>query len=197
MLDSLYQSLVIFFFAEAAYWDSSVGVWEFGTTITTSCLIANLVHGAIEFRSWTILHVLSIICSLGAYYLFALVYNSVCVNCVGQSSQYWVIFMCLQSPVHWLIIVITGVVCVLPRLVGIMELDYIFRLCILLLCNFFQRLTIRVLETTLWPNDATRAVLEQRQADRRGEDLLVAWSRSTSASSIYRYFALRRVTPTG
>lgn len=52
MLDSLYQSLVIFFVAEAAYWDSSVGVWEFGTTITTSCLIANLVHGAIEFRSW-------------------------------------------------------------------------------------------------------------------------------------------------
>lgn len=52
MLDSLYQSLVIFFVAEAAYAGSTVGVWEFGTTITTSCLITMLVHGAIEIKSW-------------------------------------------------------------------------------------------------------------------------------------------------
>lgn len=52
MLDSLYQSLVIFFIAEAAYSGSSVGMWEFGTTITTSCLITMLVHGAIEIKSW-------------------------------------------------------------------------------------------------------------------------------------------------
>lgn len=52
MLDALYQSLVIFFVAEAAYAGSSVGVWEFGTTITTSCLITMLVHGAIEIKSW-------------------------------------------------------------------------------------------------------------------------------------------------
>lgn len=52
MLDALYQSLVIFFVAEAAYADSSVGIWEFGTTITTSCLYTMLVHGAIEIKSW-------------------------------------------------------------------------------------------------------------------------------------------------
>lgn len=52
MLDALYQSLVIFFVAEAAYSGSSVGIWEFGTTITTSCLITMLVHGAIEIKSW-------------------------------------------------------------------------------------------------------------------------------------------------
>lgn len=52
MLDALFQSLVIFFVAEAAYWDTDVGIWEFGTTITTSCLITMLIHGAIEIRSW-------------------------------------------------------------------------------------------------------------------------------------------------
>lgn len=52
MLDALYQSLIIFFIAEAAYWDSDVGIWEFGTTITTSCLITMLIHGAIEIKSW-------------------------------------------------------------------------------------------------------------------------------------------------
>lgn len=52
MLDSLYQSLAIFFVAEAAYADSDVDIWEFGTTIITSCLITMLVHGAIEIKSW-------------------------------------------------------------------------------------------------------------------------------------------------
>lgn len=52
MLDALYQSLVIFFIAEAAYSGSAVDIWEFGTTITTSCLITMLVHGAIEIKSW-------------------------------------------------------------------------------------------------------------------------------------------------
>lgn len=139
MLDALYQSLVIFFVAEAAYSGSSVGVWEFGTTITTSCLITMLVHGAIEIKSWvcqltyinhknplnsnivvlsppqTILHVLSIVISLISFYTFAIIYNSVCVNCLGLPSTYWVIFMCLQSPVHWFIILLTVVVSVLPR----------------------------------------------------------------------------------
>lgn len=52
MLDAVYQSLVIFFVAEAAYADSNIDIWEFGTTITTSSLYTMLVHGAIEIKSW-------------------------------------------------------------------------------------------------------------------------------------------------
>lgn len=52
MLDALYQSLVVFFIAKAAYADSTIDVWEFGATTATACLYANLIHGAIEFRSW-------------------------------------------------------------------------------------------------------------------------------------------------
>lgn len=52
MLDSLYQSLVIFFVAVAAYWDSDIGMFEFGTTITSSCLVTMLLHCAIEIQSW-------------------------------------------------------------------------------------------------------------------------------------------------
>lgn len=35
-----------------AYHDTDVGIWEFGTTITTSCLFVMLFHVAIETRSW-------------------------------------------------------------------------------------------------------------------------------------------------
>lgn len=56
-----------------------------------------------------------------------------------------------------------------------------------LFLSISTRYLFRVISTTIWPDDATRAFMEQRQAQRRGEELLVAWSRSTSASSIYRY----------
>jgi phospholipid-translocating ATPase len=52
MLDSLYQSSVMFFVAVCAYAGSDVGVWEFGTTIISSCLITMLLHCAMEIRSW-------------------------------------------------------------------------------------------------------------------------------------------------
>ncbi|XP_004524683.1 probable phospholipid-transporting ATPase VB isoform X3 [Ceratitis capitata] len=116
LLDSLYQSLVIFFMALCAYAESDIGIWEFGATITACCLYTNLVHGALEIRSWTILHVLSIVLSLGSFYAFSIIYNSTCVNCFGLPSTYWVIFRCLGSLVHWLVILISTVVAILPRL---------------------------------------------------------------------------------
>ncbi|BFF93658.1 probable phospholipid-transporting ATPase VA [Drosophila madeirensis] len=117
LLDALYQSLVIFFVALCAYAESDVGIWEFGTTITASCLFANLVHCCIEIRSWTVLHVISIVVSLASFYLFSFVYNYWCVNCFGLPSTYWVIFVCISSAVHWLVILLSTVVAVLPRLI--------------------------------------------------------------------------------
>jgi phospholipid-translocating ATPase len=52
MVDSLYQSLVIFFVAAAAYAESDVGIWEFGTVICTSSLAVMLTHLAVETKSW-------------------------------------------------------------------------------------------------------------------------------------------------
>uniref|UniRef100_A0A1A9WFZ2 Phospholipid-transporting ATPase n=1 Tax=Glossina brevipalpis TaxID=37001 RepID=A0A1A9WFZ2_9MUSC len=162
LLDSLYQSLVVFLIALYAYADSEVGIWEFGTTITASCLFTNLLHGAIEIRSWTMLHALSIIFSLGSFYLFSVIYNSMCVNCFGLPSSYWVIFRCLVSAVHWLVIIISSVVAILPRLL------------------------FTTLRTTFCPQESTKVLLHSKRERRRGEGLLVTWSRSTSASSIYR-----------
>lgn len=78
--DALYQSIVIFFVTEAvkllfyvtimilnyirlmikifilfypqAYHDSEIDIWEFGTTITTSCIIVMLIQASLEFKSW-------------------------------------------------------------------------------------------------------------------------------------------------
>ena len=38
------------------------------------------------------------------------------------------------------------------------------------------------------PDEGVRVKLKEREEKRRGENLLVTWSRSTSVSSIFRYF---------
>ncbi|ALC38973.1 CG33298 [Drosophila busckii] len=148
LLDALYQSLVIFFVALCAYSESDVGIWEFGTTITACCLFANLVHCAIEIRSWTILHVISIAISLGLFYIFSVVYGSLCVNCFGLPSTYWVIFKCFASSVHWFVIMLSTVVAVLPRLL------------------------LTTLRITLCPDDSTNVILQNRRERSRESPIM-------------------------
>lgn len=63
----------------------------------------------------TILHVLSIAISLFTYYAFAMIYNASCVTCLKIPSTYYVIFVCLQSTTHWLVILLTVVIGILPK----------------------------------------------------------------------------------
>lgn len=52
MLDSLWQSLVIFFITVKAYEGLDIGIWVFGATIVSSCLVTMLCHFALEVRTW-------------------------------------------------------------------------------------------------------------------------------------------------
>ncbi|XP_060530562.1 phospholipid-transporting ATPase VD isoform X2 [Cylas formicarius] len=162
MADSLYQSLCVYFICYGAYNGSDVDVFEFGTAATTACMFVMLLHVAIETRSWTIIHVLSIVLSIGMFYVYSILYNSFCVNCFGLPSTYWTIQMAMQRPAYWLCTLLSCVVSLLPRLL------------------------YRVSQTVLAPDEVTRALVADRRAHRRGEKFLVSWSRSTSTSSIYR-----------
>ncbi|XP_021953805.2 probable phospholipid-transporting ATPase VD isoform X3 [Folsomia candida] len=142
MLDSLYQSVVIFFMSYGAYSGSDV------------------VHMAIEAKSWTIIHVLSIVASILVFYGFAFIYNTVCINCLGFENPFWVIHELITSPVHWLIVTVTTVLAVLPRLI------------------------VRCLENSLFPSDVSQALLAAKQASTQNEEYFV--SRSSSSSSIIK-----------
>ncbi|KAM7294905.1 phospholipid-transporting ATPase VB [Ixodes scapularis] len=52
MLDALYQSIIIYFVPFLVYYDSDVDIWEFGTTICTACFFVQMLHVAIECKSW-------------------------------------------------------------------------------------------------------------------------------------------------
>jgi phospholipid-translocating ATPase len=138
MADALYQSIIIFFFAVGTYQKTPVGLWEFGTTMCTQCLLVMSLHVAIEIKSWTVVHIASIILSILAYFVFALSYNAMCVDCSGLQNPYWVMQHCMGTANFWLVCILTAVLAVIPRLCG------------------------RVIECTIWPNSVTKAMIVRK-----------------------------------
>lgn len=143
MADCLYQSLIVFFVTRGAYNDSDIGLWQFGTTVTTSCIIIMLLQAAIEVRSWTIIHLGSILLTLLWYFSFTILYNSIHLPYVGYSTSYGAVIQAYRSPLHWSVVALSVVAALLPRFV------------------------MRSLETRLFPNDVTRALMDWRRARRR------------------------------
>lgn len=163
MADALYQSLVIYFVAAWAYAGSDIGIWEYGTTIVSSCLIVMLLHCAIEIKSWTIYHILSLVVSFLAFYAFAFLYTSTCVNCFGLPSNYWVPHEVMSTLEYYLIVVLTAVAALLPRY------------------------TSRVFINTIWPSDCTKVNIYAKLSKKVSQDNLFAKSwRQRSPSPSFR-----------
>ena len=78
MLDALYQSLVLFFISYGSYYNSDVGLYEFGTTLMTSCLCVMLLHQAVETKSWVITFEIKIIhlCPIHLFQYFLIAIKS-------------------------------------------------------------------------------------------------------------------------
>nr|XP_032512244.1 probable phospholipid-transporting ATPase VD isoform X3 [Danaus plexippus plexippus] len=116
LAESVYISVVIFFTAKQAYWDSDVDLWLFGLCNMTCCLVIMLVYVAIETRSWTVIHLLALTGSLGSFFLLTLVYQTVCVSCFKLPSTYFVMHHAFVDPVYWLVVIVTTVAALAPRL---------------------------------------------------------------------------------
>ncbi|EZA53782.1 hypothetical protein DMN91_011800 [Ooceraea biroi] len=169
--DALYQSIVIFFITKEVYHDSTIDIWEFGTTIMTACIFVMLLHAAIETRSWTIIHIGAIGGSLGIFFGFCLFYNAVCVNCMGLPGSFWIMEVAVTHLTYWLTVLLTSVLALMPRLV------------------------YRAIQSTVAPdtmqiisrqiarkNDNVR---RQRINSQRGEvNLIAGWSRSSQHATI-------------
>lgn len=65
----------------------------------------------------TVLHIGALVASLLLFYIFGGLYTASCPACLGAPSQYGELEHALASPVHWLTVLLTSVLAVLPRLV--------------------------------------------------------------------------------
>lgn len=116
LAESVYISVVIFFTAAFAYWDTVVDIWSFGVCCMTCCLVIMLAYVAMETRSWTIIHLLALTGSLLSFFVLTLMYQAVCVACLGLPSTYHVLLNAIHDPLYWLVLVLTTVAALAPRL---------------------------------------------------------------------------------
>ncbi|XP_065590577.1 phospholipid-transporting ATPase VB [Cyrtonyx montezumae] len=115
MLDAFYQSLICFFVPYLAYKDSDIDVFSFGNPINTISLLTILLHQALEMKTWTLFHWITLIGSLVIYLAFSLIYNAVCVACNPPTNPYWIMEKQLSEPIFYLLCVITPAIALLPR----------------------------------------------------------------------------------
>ncbi|XP_049685050.1 phospholipid-transporting ATPase VB [Accipiter gentilis] len=115
MLDAFYQSLICFFVPYLTYKDSNIDVFSFGNPINTISLLTILLHQALEMKTWTLFHLVTMIGSVVFYFVFSLIYNAACVICNPPTNPYWVMEKQLSDPIFYLLCLITPVIALLPR----------------------------------------------------------------------------------
>ncbi|KGL88978.1 putative phospholipid-transporting ATPase VB [Charadrius vociferus] len=115
MLDAFYQSLICFFVPYLTYEDSDIDVFSFGNPINTISLLTILLHQALEMKTWTLFHVVTMIGSVVFYLIFSVIYNAACVVCNPPTNPYWIMEKQLSDPTFYLLCFITPVIALLPR----------------------------------------------------------------------------------
>ncbi|XP_027499239.1 probable phospholipid-transporting ATPase VB isoform X1 [Corapipo altera] len=115
MLDAFYQSLICFFVPYLVYKDSDIDVFSFGNPINTISLLTILLHQALEMKTWTLSQLVAMMCSLGFYLIFSLIYNAVCLLCNPPTNPYWILERQLSEPTFYLLCLLTPPTALLPR----------------------------------------------------------------------------------
>merc|ERR1719410_985366 len=116
ILEALYVSLVVFFLAFGQFSGSDLGLWELGTLQCSQLILAMTLQLGIQTKSWTWMQWFAVFLSTSIYIGFGLIYNGVCSECEGLTNPYWVMQNSLTDPAQYLIILLTGVLVVTPRL---------------------------------------------------------------------------------
>ncbi|XP_019390431.1 PREDICTED: probable phospholipid-transporting ATPase VB [Crocodylus porosus] len=151
MLDAFYQSLVCFFVPYFTYEGSDIDVFTFGTPINTISLLTILLHQALEIKTWTLFHWITMIGSVVLYLFISTVYNAVCVVCNPPTNPYWIMENQLSDPRFYLLCFITPVLALLPRYC-VLALQGTFIACPILKAQQVDKLPKeqRDLEIHLW-----------------------------------------------
>ncbi|XP_061165426.1 phospholipid-transporting ATPase VD-like isoform X2 [Saccostrea echinata] len=144
LLDSIYQSVILYWVAHFAYQSEQVGIWEFGTTQMVSLILIILFTGAIDTYSWIWPQWLTMILSFVFFWLFAIVCHAIWFTFDHPANPYWVMQNTLVKPIHVITVVIITVLSLFPRFV------------------------IRIFQRTVFPDSIVKAQFwEKSQHNRR------------------------------
>ncbi|XP_047947886.1 phospholipid-transporting ATPase 1-like isoform X3 [Salvia hispanica] len=116
MVDTLWQSLVLFYVPLFTYRESTIDIWSMGSLWTIAVVILVNVHLAMDIQRWVFVTHAAIWGSIVVTYGCMVVLDSIPVF-----PNYGTIYHLVKSPVYWISILLIMVIGLLPR--------FIFKVC--------------------------------------------------------------------
>ncbi|GLT41731.1 hypothetical protein SLA2020_157740 [Shorea laevis] len=110
MIDTLWQSLVLFYIPLFTYKESSVDIWSMGSLWTIAVVILVNIHLAMDIKRWVFITHVAVWGSVIITYACMVVLDSIPIF-----PNYWTIYHLIKSPTYWLTIFLIVVVGLLPR----------------------------------------------------------------------------------
>ncbi|GAB2300782.1 hypothetical protein Dimus_034818 [Dionaea muscipula] len=110
MLDTLWQSLVLFYIPLFTYKESCIDIWSLGSLWTIAVVVLVNIHLAMDIQRWIIIIHAAVWGSITITYACMVVLDSIPVF-----PNYWTIYHLAKSPTYWLTILLIIIVALLPR----------------------------------------------------------------------------------
>ncbi|KAL8038924.1 hypothetical protein ABFS82_10G003000 [Erythranthe guttata] len=112
MVDTLWQSLVLFYVPLFNYRESTIDIWSMGSLWTIAVVILVNVHLAMDIQRWVFVTHLAIWGSIIVTYGCMVVLDS-----IPAFPNYGTIYHLVKSPAYWLSILLITVIGLLPRFI--------------------------------------------------------------------------------
>lgn len=110
MIDTLWQSLVLFYIPLFIYSESSIDIWSMGSLWTIAVVVLVNIHLAMDIQRWVSITHIAVWGSIVITYACMVVLDSIPVF-----PNYWTIYHLAKSPSYWLTILLIIVIGILPR----------------------------------------------------------------------------------
>ncbi|PIA38539.1 hypothetical protein AQUCO_02700029v1 [Aquilegia coerulea] len=110
MLDTLWQSLVLFYIPVFVYKDSAIDIWSLGSLWTISVVVLVNIHLAMDIQRWLLITHAATWGSIVITYVCMVVVDSIPIF-----PNYWTIYHLVKSGTYWLTILLITILALLPR----------------------------------------------------------------------------------
>uniref|UniRef100_A0A5B6Z9V8 Phospholipid-transporting ATPase n=1 Tax=Davidia involucrata TaxID=16924 RepID=A0A5B6Z9V8_DAVIN len=112
MIDTLWQSLALFYVPLFTYRESTIDIWSMGSLWTVAVVILVNMHLAMDIQRWVLFTHVAIWGSIIITYACVVVLDSIPIF-----PNYGTIFHLAKSPTYWLSILLITILALLPRFI--------------------------------------------------------------------------------
>ncbi|XP_010922763.1 phospholipid-transporting ATPase 1 [Elaeis guineensis] len=112
MVDTLWQSVVLFYIPIFTYRNSTIDIWSIGSLWTIAVVVLVNVHLAMDIRRWVLITHIAIWGSIIITYVCIVI-----IDLIPNFPNYWTIFHLACSWTYWLTILLTTILALLPRFI--------------------------------------------------------------------------------